>query len=79
MNPACGAGSQPRSEKPKIPTVRDRAKAVNEPPATAAATQHNHPGPPNRINAATANATLAPTRKAAPITGMCWYPWTPTA
>lgn len=75
VNPACGAGSQPRSEKPKHPTVRDSAKAANEPPASTAAAQHSHSGPPHTINTATANETLAPTRKALPIAGICWYPW----
>jgi len=56
---ACGDGSQPISEKPNIPTVRDSTNATSEPPAIAAATQRNHHGPPATISRANENETLA--------------------
>ncbi len=69
---AYGAGSQPRSAKPNSPTVRDAANAASEPPATAAPAQLSQPGPPAQISSATANDTLACTRNATPMPGMCW-------
>ncbi|ETZ53513.1 hypothetical protein BB737_16010 [Mycobacterium avium subsp. hominissuis] len=69
---AYGAGSQPRSAKPNSPTVRDAANATSEPPATAAPAQLSQPGPPAQISSATANDTLACTRNATPMLGMCW-------
>src|ERR1700733_11591605 len=69
---AYGEGSQPRSEKPKSPTVLDRTNATREPPASAAAVQRSHQGPPRTISKATANEALAWIRNAVPIIGICW-------
>ncbi|RMI30688.1 hypothetical protein EBN03_21010 [Nocardia stercoris] len=71
---AYGAGSQPVSVNPKIPTVREATKPAIAPPASPAATTRSVQGAPTSTRNATAKDAAASSRNDGPITWMYRYP-----